>query len=181
MSVATHRSDADIRRYSHPSGAPTLADAQPSPRPIDLRMEPSLSPTHRASHDANRTTLRAILALFAFPVVGFGWALGYVFLIGSILDRGSLAFAATIVMLPILSLVAGVLWIVLVRGVEWRSNGRLPTPRRLLLTIPVALVLGFLLAGPRGFTLAPGAEMINIALMIVLSTGAIAYSWLARW
>jgi hypothetical protein len=154
--------------------------------PPTSRLECPVSPTHQTSLDTVRTsttrslTVRPVLALIAFPVVGFGWALLYVSLISRVLDRGSLALAAAIVMLPVLGLAAGLLWIALVWGVERRTN-RLGVVPRLLLTIPIALVLGLLLAGPRGFTLAPGAELFNVVLIIVLSTGALAYSWLARW
>lgn len=123
--------------------------------------------------------MRPVLPLLAFPIVGFLGAIPYIFLIGRVLGRGDLALVAAIVVLPIFATVCGVIWWLSLgflerRGEAW-SGGK-----RLLLAAVVALLAGIVLAGPRGFTLAGGSELVNWALLLVVSAGALLYGWMTR-
>lgn len=116
--------------------------------------------------------MRRILGLLAFPVAGFVWAIGYLFLMGRVLDRGSLALVGAVITFPLFGFVCGLAWIGAVALLE-RGGMRLTATRATGLALCVALLAGLLVSGPRGFTLAPGSELFNVFLLLIAGSGAL--------
>lgn len=116
--------------------------------------------------------MRKIVALLAFPIAGFVWSIGYLFLMGRILGRGDLAMVGAVVTFPAFGFACGLVWLATIALLE-RRGMRLSPPRAMGLALFVALIAGLVLTGPRGFTLAPGAELFNVFLLLIVGTGAL--------
>ena len=117
--------------------------------------------------------MRSVLALLLFPLVGLVGAIGYVFLIGRVLGRGDLALVGAIVTLPVFTLLCGILWFGLLRWLEGKAGRQMGTAGALVLSAGVAVTFGLVVVGPRGFTLAGGAELINFSLLVLVAIGAL--------
>ena len=115
--------------------------------------------------------MRRMVGVLAFPIAGFIWSIAYLFLMGRILDRGDLAMVGAIVTFPFYGLACGLVWMAAVAFLE-REGVRLSAVRALALAFGLSLVAGLFVAGPQGFTLAPGAELFNIFLLLIVCTGA---------
>jgi hypothetical protein len=115
--------------------------------------------------------LRRIFALLAFPIAGFVWSIGYLFLMGRILGRGDLAMVGAVVTFPVFGFACGLVWLTSIAFLE-RGGTRLSALRAIGLALCVAVIAGLVLTGPRGFTLAPGAELFNVFLLLIVGTGA---------
>jgi hypothetical protein len=117
--------------------------------------------------------MRTVLALLLFPLVGFVGSIGYVLLIGKVLGRGDFVLFAAVFVFPVLTLVCGALWLAIVRLWESRSQRHTSTMRAVGVSIAVALACGLVIAGPRGFTLAGGSELVNVFLLVTVPIGAV--------
>jgi hypothetical protein len=110
--------------------------------------------------------------VLAFPIAGFIWSIAYLFLMGRVLERADLAMVGAIVTFPFYGLACGLVWMAAVAFVE-RDGARLSAIRALALALGLSLIAGLFVAGPRGFTLAPGAELFNFFLLLIVCTGAL--------
>lgn len=119
--------------------------------------------------------MRGILGFFVFPLVGFVAAIVYVSVMTQGFGRGDLALAAAFVNVPVLVSFCGVVWVLLRWGVERRRRRRMGAGAELVLGLAVALVVGLGVAGPGGFTLSAGAELINVVLLVTVPLAILVY------
>lgn len=105
----------------------------------------------------------------------------YLFVVGKLLGRGGDGFGltASIFMFPILSFTTGLFcWLPLWLLYAYRV-GPMSTSRALLLGSIVGLLMGFAIAGPRGFVLRGGAPLVNYFVILLATAGAVVHNWAA--
>lgn len=129
--------------------------------------------TETRTPDSPPSIGREVLSLLLiFLPIGILGAIGYIFFIGRILGRGDLALVGALFTLPLFILVCGAIWLTALTLLDRRRGQPLALGSSTLLALGVALLFGLVVAGPRGFTLAGGSELVNVALLLFVGIAA---------
>ena len=123
--------------------------------------------------------LAGLFGLLGFFLIGIVCGFANVFLMAQVFGQRGLENVGAIAVMPVLALVLGALWLAL----DWfltRRSGPTSPGRAALYGGLLGLVLGLLMAGPRGFTPTGGSALFNYFTIAIGATGAWLHRLLAR-
>lgn len=121
----------------------------------------------------------ALLGLVGFFLTGVVFGFGYLFLMGSVLGRRGIENVGAIVTFPMLGLFMGAAWIAAAYFLARRTGRAIPAGRAALYGALMGLIVGLLMAGFRGFTMAGGSTLFNYFTIGIGAMGAWLHSLLA--
>ena len=123
-----------------------------------------------------------LLGYVLWLVIAIGVSIAYVLIVSRVfgVTGGPFGLAAALFSFPLMiMLFAVVVWLPawLFHRSKW---GKMSHGRVLLLSLGGGLILSLIIAGPRGFTLAGGSELVNYALTAGVVLGAFAHNAVAE-
>lgn len=123
-----------------------------------------------------------LLGLVLWLAIAIGVTIAYILIVTRVfgVTGGPFGLAAALISFPLMIMFfAGGGWLPvwLFHRHKW---GKMSHGRVLLLSLAGGLILSLLIAGPRGFTLAGGSELVNYALTAGVVLGAFAHNAVAE-
>lgn len=115
-----------------------------------------------------------LIGISVFFLVGIVSGIAYVYIVGKVLDRGGDGFgvSAAIVTFPILAIILGALWSIILL-IHEKAKGPMGAGRVILFSAILGLIASMVIAGPRGFTMHGGSVLFNWFLIDLVIGGAL--------